>query len=296
VGDVSARTFGIAAVPSGMELFPAYPLGAFLQFAADVMSSVRFLRDGDLAPFGAAVPALAGLSFDRDHVAYLGISMGSVVGASVVAAEPDVHAAVLIVPPGSIVETLCEGVAFRDLTTRTLANLLRVQGTFDEVEHACVAEPIIDLLRWGLEPIDPLVLAPHDFDAPLFPGPRPDVVWITASNDEIASPPATESVLARAGVPGVGDFASVTLTPATLPVTANRTTPTGMVTAVALRITPASHGLPEVSDATGNYVIPIEPPYVRMPTPLQFENPIAETHARIGRFLVSALAGHATVD
>ncbi len=295
MASVSARTFGIEGPPSGMELYPAYPLGAFMQFAADVMSSVRYLRDGDLTPL-THDPLLGGLSLDRDHVAYLGISMGSVVGASVVAAEPDVRAAVLLVPPGSIVETLCEGVAFRNLTAVTLAGLLRIEGRFDETEHACVGEPIVDLFRWALEPIDPLALAPHFYAEPLFPGPRPDGVWITASNDEIASPPASESVFSVAGLPGVGTFASAPVAPITLPASANLLLASGSPTALVVRVDPASHGLPEVLGADASYALPIEPPYVRLPMPVHYDNPIAETHARIGTFLSTALTGHARME
>lgn len=293
---VSARTFGIEGPPRGMELYPAYPLGAFLQFAADVMSSVRFLREGDLTPLVTAEPTLAGLSFDRDHVAYLGISMGSVIGASVVAAEPDVHAAVLVVPPGSIVETLCEGVAFRGLTTGSLTNLLAIPGRFDETTHACVGDPIVDLVRWALEPIDPLALAPHFYAEPLTSGPRPDAVWVTSADDEIASPPASESVFSVAGLPGVGTFMSAPVAPITLPAMANLGGASGSPTALVVRIDPASHGLCEVQGADATYALPIEPPYVRLPSPLHYENPIAETHARIGGFLASALLGHARMD
>ena len=293
---VSARTFGLEGAPSGMQLFPAYPLGAFLQFSADVMSSVRFLRDGELSPITSAAPALAGLSFDRARVAYLGISMGSVIGASVVAAETDVHTAVLVVAPGSIAETLCESVAFRSLTATTLANLLRIEGRFDETTHACVGDPIVDLFAWALEPIDPLALAAHFYREPLAHGPRPDALWVVSSNDEIASPPATESMLAAAGVPGVGTFASAPVASALLPAMANLATPSGAVTAVALRIEPASHGLCEVQGADASYALPIEPPYTLLPTPMHYDNPIAATHVRIGAFLASAAAGHARVQ
>jgi dienelactone hydrolase len=286
VASVSARTFGIVGPPAGMALYPGYPLGAFTQFAADVMSSVRLLREADLAPITAVVPALAGLSFDRARIGYLGISMGSVIGASIVAAEPDVRAAVLVVPPGSIVESLCEGVAFRGLTTGTLANLLHIDGRFDEVTHACVGDPIVDLVRWSLEPIDPLALAPRFFEAPLDPaGPRPDVVWVMSANDEVASPPATESMLAAAGVSGVGTFASAPIAPVTLPATANLPWSGGTATALAVRLAPASHGLCEVQGADENYALPIEPPFTPLPTPVHYENPIAEAHARIGAFL-----------
>lgn len=294
---VSARTFGIVGPPSGMELFPTYPEGAFLQFAADAMSAVRMLRESDPAPLRALDASLATLSFDGERIAYLGISMGSVIGASMLAAEPDLRALVLAVPPGSVTDTLCEGAGFRSLATSTLAGLLGIRGPFDEVSRSCAQDPIVDLFRWAMEPIDPLALAPHFFREPLVAGPRPDVLWLAANHDELAAPPATESMLAVAGAPGVGEFAFATIEPATLPAQANLATPAGPVTAVAVRCAPCSHGLPEVLGGTSGYQDPMDPPLLRRDADLSFENPIVLTHARITRFLEGVVAGErATVE
>lgn len=297
VASVSARTFGLAGPPPELELFPSYPEGAFLQFAADVMSAVRMIRESDLSPLRGADASLGTLGFRPDHLVYLGISMGSVIGASVLAAEPDVRAFVLNVPPGSVVDTLCEGAEFRSLATGPLSNVLGIRGPFDEVARSCANDPIVDLFRWALEPIDPLALAPHFFDEPLMAGPRPDVLWLMAANDQLAAPPATESMVAVAGVSGVGEFPFAEVAATTLPVTANRETASGPVTAVAVRCSPCSHGLPEVRGGSSTYADPLDPPLVRRETPSMFDNPIEALHARITTFLETSLAApHATVE
>jgi hypothetical protein len=283
------RLFALSGTPSGMSLSPSYLLGTFSQFAADAMSVVRFLRDGDLSPIASAAD-LTGLSFDRDHVAYAGVSMGTVVGASVLAGEPDIHASILFVPLGAIIDTLCDGAGFRPLAA-AFANTLRVSSDFDEITRSCVGEPIFDLLRWGLEPIDPLALAPAFFDADAHPDGPPDVLWILASHDEAASPPAAQSMLGVAGVEGVGHFLSVPLLAASLPVSANH--PSG-ATALAMSFEPASHGLPEYIVGSAHYALPLEPPFV--PDAATFENPIVEVHDRVETFLRTSRESHARVE
>ncbi len=291
VASVSARTFGLTGPPDGLELFPGYPLGAFFQFAADAMSAVRLVRQGDLRAVQDADPSLAALSLDGNRIGYLGISMGSVVGASMLAAEPDLRGLVLHVPPGSITDTLCEGAEFRALATGPLAGYLGIRGPFDEVSRSCANDPVVDLFRWALEPIDPLALAPHFFREPLVEGPRPDVLWLLASHDQLAAPPATESMLAVAGAPGRGDFAFATIERATIPAYENVMTPTGLVTALALRYDPASHGLPEVLSGSSTYLDPLDPPLARREPPLEFENPIVDVHERTTRFLEAIVRG-----
>jgi pimeloyl-ACP methyl ester carboxylesterase len=266
------------------------------------MSAVRLVREGDLDAVRAADPSLAGLALDGERVAYLGISMGSVVGASMLAGEPDLRGLVLNVPPGSVVDTLCEGAEFRGLATGPLAGFLGIRGPFDEVGRSCAMDPIVDLFRWMLAPIDPLALAPHFFRERLvagssFDGSPPDVLWLLANHDQLAAPPATESMLAVAGAPGRGDFGFVELASAPSPAWRNLVAPGGGVTAVALRYAPASHGLPEVLAGTSSYEDPLDPPFVRRAAETRFDNPILDVHARTTRFLEGIARGeHATVE
>ena len=113
--DVLAHVFGLVGAAPGLELFPGYPVGAFLQFGADVASAVRVAREGSLAQAlrDGGMPDFAG--FDPQRIGFIGNSLGAVVGASVLTAEPDVRAGVQNVPPGSIAETLAQSPAFRPL-------------------------------------------------------------------------------------------------------------------------------------------------------------------------------------
>lgn len=278
--DVSLRVFGLAGVPSESKLYPGYPLAAFEQFAADVMSTVRFVREGDLAAIRAADPALAELAFDPDRIAYVGNSMGAVVGTAVVAAEPDVHAFVLDVMPGSIVETLAESGEFRPLMDTVLLPQLGVDGEFDEVDRELVFDPTVDLVRWALEPVDPLALAPYLVRSRS--SPAPDLLVQLAGHDEVAAPTASESVVAAAGIPGHGEFAFAAVVSTKLPLSGDAVAPT----IGASRFATAMHGMLEVSLQNSKWAEPLEPPLVARDATV-VENPIAEVHGQIEVFLAS---------
>jgi dienelactone hydrolase len=153
--DVSGRVFGLLGTPSELALSPDWALGAFGQFAADALSTVALARDGDWSAVASADPRLAGLAFDPDRIAFLGNSMGAVVGTSVLSAEPDVGAGVLNVLPGGIVDTLAESGEFRFLVDGVLLPLIGVDPASD-----VGLDPLVDLYRQVLEPVDPLALAP----------------------------------------------------------------------------------------------------------------------------------------
>jgi hypothetical protein len=249
--EVSARVFGLVGAEPGLELFPGYSLGAFLQFLADIASAVRVVREGPLAD--AIGESDDSPDLDPGDIGFIGNSLGAVVGASVLVAEPDVRFAVQNVPPGSIVETLAESPEFRPLVDAVFLPLLGVQGRFDEIDHHLIFDPIVDLTRWVLEPVDPLALAPY---LPLDPtGADDPVLFQVAALDEVASSLATESMLAAAG--------------------ASRVT----------RYDPASHGMLEVLNQVSKYEPPAAPPFTLRPAELPVANPIEEIHSEIQSFV-----------
>ncbi len=257
--DLSARVFGLIGAAPGLELFPAYSLGAFLQFGADVASAVRVVRDGTLAAALREGTLEDFEGFDAQRIGFIGNSLGAVVGASVLVAEPDVRVAVQNVPPGSIVETLAESPEFRPLVEGLFLPAFGVEGPFDEIERQLLFDPIIDLSRWILEPIDPLALAPYlQLDAV---GPRmaAEILFQVAVLDEVAAPLATQSMLAATG--------------------ATRVT----------RYDPAAHGMLEVLDQTSRYEPPAAPPFVLRPAEVPVVNPIVEVHREIEAFLAENL-------
>src|SRR6185436_6051799 len=153
--DVSARVFGVLGTAPGLDGFTGYSLATLLQFGADVDSAVRLVREGELARVASAAadglePGTIG--FDAERIGFIGNSLGAVVGASALVAEPDLRAAVQNVQPGSIVETLVESPEFRPLVEAIFLPRLGVVGPFDEVERHLIFDPIVDLSRWVLEP------------------------------------------------------------------------------------------------------------------------------------------------
>lgn len=258
--DLSARVFGLLGAAPGLELFPAYSLGAFLQFGADIAAAVRVVREDSLAQALREGGETAFDGFDTQRIGFIGNSLGAVVGASVLVAEPDVRFAVQNVPPGSIVETLAESPEFRPLVDALFLPIFGVEGSFDEVERHLLFDPIIDLSRWILEPIDPLALAPYLLLDPVREGGAAEILFQVAALDEVAAPLATESMLAATG--------------------STRVT----------RYNPAAHGMLEVLHQTSRYQPPAAPPFVLRPAELAVVNPIVEEHDEIEAFLAENLS------
>jgi hypothetical protein len=251
--DVTGHVFGLFGAAPGLELFMGYSLGAFVQFEADVSAAVRIVRDGTLADALRAAGIFA--DFDPQRIGFVGNSLGAVVGASVLTAEPDVRFGVQNVPPGSIVETLAESTEFRPLVDSVFLPLIGVTGPFDEVNRHLLFDPIVDLSRWILEPIDPLALAPYLLREPVHGGAAPAILFQVAAWDEVAAPRPTDSMLAATG--------------------STRVT----------RYDPAAHGMLEVLNQSSRYQAPSAPPFVLRPTELPVANPLVAEHDEIAAFL-----------
>ncbi len=287
--DVSGRVFGLLGGADTMKLFAGYPLAAFSQFAADSMTAVRLLREGGWESVRAADPMLAELAFDPDRIVFVGNSMGAVVGASLLTVEPDISAAVLNVMPGSIIETLAESGEFRTLSTTLLLPQMGVTDTFDEVESAMVFDPTVDLVRWVLEPVDPLALAPFWLKDRRIAG-APDVLVQLAGHDEVAAPPASEAVVAAAGIAGDGDFAFAQVPHLSLPWRGED------ATVGAVRFEGAMHGMLEVHEQSSRFQGPLLPPLEDRLNATVLVNPIDDVHAQIETFLRTlADDGRATI-
>jgi hypothetical protein len=173
--------------------------------------------------------------------------MGSVVGASVLSVEDRIARAVLNVPPGAIIENLVYSPAFRPLTVGTLLPMLGVMGSFDEVERSLELDPMVDLVRWAIEPIDPFALS-HEL-------PVDRILFQPAALDEVAWRPATDSLLAAAQATHV------------------------------TRYDPAAHGMLEVLDQSSAWQPPYDPPLVPRDVEIPVTNPIAAIHDEITTWL-----------
>jgi hypothetical protein len=261
--DVSARVFGVVGAAEGLQLFTGYSLGALLQFGADIASAVRVVRDGALAQALRDHGGAEFAGFDTQRIGFIGNSLGAVVGASVLVAEPDVHFAVQNVPPGSIVETLAQSPEFRPLVDALFLPILGVGGPFDEVDRHLLFDPLVDLSRWILEPIDPLALAPYLVLDPVRQGTPPEILFQVAALDEVAAQLATQSMLAATGAVNV------------------------------TRYDPAGHGMLEVLNQSSRYEPPAAPPFVSRPAELPIANPIVAEHEEIEAFLADSVGSPA---
>jgi hypothetical protein len=197
--------------------------------------------------------------------------------------EPDVRAFVLDVMPGSIMETLAESGEFRPLSEDLLMPRIGVDEDFDEIERAMLFDPTVDLFRWVLEPVDPLALARHLVHERVA-GPPPHLLVQLAGHDEVASPPASESVLAAAGIPARGELTFAPVEPIALPLE-------DAPAIAAIRFDGAMHGMYEVARQTSRYAAPLDVPLVLADPPVLRTNPIDAVHVQIETFLASFASG-----
>jgi len=217
---------------------------------------VRVVREGALSQALRDTGVAGFEGFDTQRVGFIGNSLGAVVGASVLVAEPDVRLAVQNVPPGSIVETLAESPAFRPLVDSVFLPTFGIEPTFfNEVDRHLLFDPIIDLSRWILEPVDPLALAPYLQLDPVRQGDPAEILFQVAALDEVAAQLATQSMLAATGATRVTHY------------------------------DPAAHGMLEVLNQSSLYEPPAAPPYVLRPAELAIANPLVQEHDEIEAFL-----------
>jgi len=285
---LTLRMFGAIGSEPGVEASPRYPLAAMSQLTSDFITAIRFVKGGDLQALASADPALTDLAFDSNHVMLLGESLGNIPATALLAARADVSSAVLAVSPGSLIEIICEGPVFR-ATAGLLLGSLGLGGEFDEVDESLCMNPVADFYRWSIEPVEPIAYAARLFEDPFTPGPRPDVLWIFGEMDESVGTPMPDAMVGAAGVPGIGQFVFADVTTAAPPLSANVSTPSGKVTAGAIRYEAAGHALLGAQNQKSSFVPPIVPPFNPRNAPLEFQNPIERIHAQVARFFETSL-------
>lgn len=173
-----------------------------------------------------------------------------------------------------------------------------MRGPFDEISRRLWLEPMMDFFSWILQGVDGHALAPYAFRDPVVTGPRPDLLVQIAELDDFLPVPGAQSHFASVGVERIGPFDFVPGVPeATRPVSANVTTPSGDVTAVAHLFEGASHRMVGYRDETVDFADPIVPPFIRLDEPRMVVNPVEEQHLEIRSFFATrVMTGRATVD
>jgi hypothetical protein len=157
---------------------------------------------------------------------------------------------------------------------------------------------MMDIVEWQLEHLDSRVLARGAFVEPLVDGPHPDLLLQIAGLDDFLPIWGGQSLARAFGCERIGPFEFVGgVNEATLPVSANLTTPSGAVTAVAHLYEDTGHVFIGYNASNIDFMEPIVPPFVPEDPPRVVTNPTTDGHLEIRRFLETRLTtGRASLD
>jgi hypothetical protein len=257
----------------GGELAAAHPFylrDAIRQSAVDLMSAVAALDSSDSwAAVRSADPALETLGFSPEPLAFVGQSLGGIIGTVFVASESRIGAAHLNVTGGSLTKLVGHSANF-SLFLGILAQRfgLSVRPGF---ASESVDTPELTLWQTLADRGDSMSFARALRETPTH------ILLQMAIEDEAVPNLATES-LARVLGASIAGAASrfVSLADATLPLDANFELPnsTTRATRVLVAFTPASHGMLLSRNGAENFEHPVAPPFVPLAAPTTFTNPI----------------------
>ena len=281
------------------------------QAVGDIMQQVRMVRDGDWSMIRAADPALATLSFDRNHIALTGNSFGAFMMGTVQAMTPEAGLVMMTVPAaGLVIPTLVDSATFQpalgpfvfgafDLYSETDVDTNNYLQTPDDSSRHPRWSPMWNLFQTLLEPGDSLAYAPYMFD-PMRATHPAGVIVVEAYADEVVPNQATEPYAAALGLPYLtiahpmappgAHYA--TFTTSATPVSANL--PSG-ATGGWVQFAPANHGVASTRHETREFMIP-SPPLVPLPAPIAVTNEIDAVLGMLGAAAQSwVMTGTATI-
>ncbi len=250
---------------------PHYIRDNFRQAEIDLMQEVRLARNGDLSAVATALPALTGLSFDGSKLVYTGESFGSIMGAAVLAVDPLLEAAVLDVGGGGILTDLAPNAPdFATLLQPFIAGAFDNEVDVDDpVTEPTRAQMSLNLVQQVIDPGDGLALAASA-------DPSKSVLFLIDYLDQTVPNPSEEGLAAGFGATEVKLSAvSRPLDQVTLPQTFAPYLATPLRAIVQLD--PASHGMFTLQSGQRSYMPPF-PPFVKLATPIDFDNPIVQAH------------------
>lgn len=284
----SDPNFGVVA--------PALMRSAFQEAVIDLMSLVQFLERGSLTALQRRDPRLAQLSFRPGPYAYLAESFGSVMGTMLLAVEPDVGAATLVVDGGGLILPLAVWSAdFSPLATPVVGAVAQVDPSNDPPE----TDPAFNLLQELVEPGDPLALSPYVIQHPLSGVPAKHVLMVEAYKDETVPNVATESLAGAMGLDFVTttvggqpvfDFVSPTPMLVSAPLSGNLHVAGRPVTGGLVQMQSATHGM--LARQRGKRTRDTrQREFPRLPETLEINNPIEALQIMATTFASDYYAG-----
>ncbi len=164
----------------------------------------------------------AGVPLDTGRIFYAGQSFGGIYGAKIMAIEPSIHAGVLNVPGGPIIDIARISPVFRGLITQALGSRVPplLNGPFpivppllgfnenlplrnqapviNMVPGAVAIQEVIDNTEWAQQAGNPVTYAPHIVKSPLT-GMSPKAVIVQSGKGDKTVPNPTANNIVRAG-------------------------------------------------------------------------------------------------
>ncbi|MFK7998931.1 MAG: hypothetical protein AB8H86_05015 [Polyangiales bacterium] len=268
---------------------PIYFRDALRQSAADLHSLVRAIRAGDWSELRERAPELEGVFLADSRLAFVGNSLGGLIGSLFVATEPEIAAAALCVTGGHLTELVQDSLSF-NLQLLAVLPLLNLDATDLDYEND---EP---LLRPGVALWQSLLDAG---DAALYARLMRErsthLLMTMVRNDETVPNRSTE-LLARAfGLPIVGGEPRYAELPmGELPLRSNYEIGTESVTRGLYVYESGTHGSLLWRGGTRRAVAPPDPPFVDV-DPVPVSNPVDGMQGQILALFESWRAGSAEI-
>lgn len=264
---------------------PIYVRDVLRQSVVDLMTLARVVREGDWSGL-RETSALSTFGFADEPFAFVGVSLGGIVGAVFVASEPEIGAAVLTVTGGDLSRLVEGSAAFSELFLSLLFPRLGVVE-IDPVAYPPSFHPELALFQTLLDPGDSMSFGPA-----LAAG-EADLLFQMAEHDEVVPNRATEALARAAGAAIVdADPVHTDLARADAPLAGNAEATAGRVTRGLYRFSPATHGLLSSRAGEHRFAHPPEPPFEAV-DPVAVENPIDGALGQVLHFLESWRGGGA---
>lgn len=249
----------------------------FRQALLDLLQAVRFAVAGDASALAAADPALADLTLDGSHLVYTGESFGSILGASVLAASPDLRAAVLSVGgAGFINQVMVSSPAFAPLMQPLFAGAFdQLVSVFDPQSLPPEAERSLALLQGAIDPGDPEVWVPR------IARDGKSLLLVQAHDDEVLPNQGGDTLAVAAGAtPVVLHSLTAWTTPAVTdgaPPPVDAPYAPGSSAIAIVQLEPATHGVITSWKGERNFQPPF-PPFKKLPSTVAVDNPTEAVH------------------
>lgn len=268
---------------------PIYFRDALRQGAADLHSLVRAIRAGDWSELGERAPELESVFLADSRLAFVGNSLGGIIGALFVATEPEIAAAALSVTGGYLTELVQDSLSFNLQLLAVLPLLNLDANDLDYENDEPLLRPGVALWQSLLDAGDAALYAPLMRE-------RSTHLLMTMVRDDETVPNRSTELLARSfGLPIVGGEARYAELPmGELPLRSNYEVGAESVTRGLYVYESGTHGSLLWREGTQRAMAPPEPPFVDV-DPVPVSNPVDGMQSQILALFESWRAGSAEI-